>query len=232
MVIAAEPGVGIPKALHPPRGPLSDAAAVPRTSISTAAKAFALRMGGISEEEPTQDSVPQQRDVPSQSPPPLPAENVTPQIRHQPGDTRDGACAGAQPTPPSTSSAAQRKSDAQGCRRASTTEDCVQLCRQRCLSYDASITSGHHRGTGSSTGTLQRHSMSNIPDPNLPFPATRQQKQAAITALKKPLQVVTKEKSLIRCVLVPVMHACCRRVNTTRKHILVRKLAVHKIGPW
>ena len=105
-----------------------------------------------------------------------------------------------------------RPGSSQGQSGSRASEESIRLSRQRCLSYDASMTRSASMAR-SQQGSIQgrksnlfRHSMSNIPSASLPFPATRQQKQAAITALKKPLQVVTKEKSLIRYVHTAVSH--------------------------
>lgn len=199
MVSTADPVVCIQHSLHPPRGPVSDAAAVPRarTEIRTPAAACALRMGGTSEERPVQDRVPQRTSRSGSLT--LPAEHGAPQGRLQPGCITQHACE------PTSSSDAASTAHRTGHVASLASDDCGQPIRQRCSSYDASLDRSEHRPTKGSDGvvdrvptTLFRRSMGNIPHPTLPFPATRQQKQAAITALKKPLQVVTKEKSLIR----------------------------------
>ena len=194
MVSAADPVVGIQHSLHPPRGPLSDAAVVPRARIEirTAPAACALRMGGTSEERPIRDQV-QQRTSPSGSLN-LPAERVTPQSHLQPGCIGHCACE------PTRSSDGDSTSHRIGHLASRASDDGGKLVRQRRLSCDASLDRSEPRSTKADgpPRSLFRASMSNIPNPALPFPATRQQKKAAITALKKPLQVVTKEKSLIR----------------------------------
>lgn len=232
MVSAAAPVFGIQHPIHPPCGHLSDAAIVPstRSAVSTVPEAFALRMGGSSEDKPTVRQKQIEVSLDLQSPLQEYGNSQTYlQPAHSSGyggtDSTNGYLLGEDRD-------ATGSSQGQSGSRAS--EESIRLSRQRCLSYDASMTRSasmvrsQQGSTQSRKSNLFRHSMSNIPSASLPFPATRQQKQAAITALKKPLQVVTKEKSLIRYAHSAVSHPA----NTVAVWKFMHHFISHTLMIW
>jgi hypothetical protein len=191
----SEPVFGI-LTLQPSCSPFSDAAADLRsiTAIGRTTEAFALQMGGTAEDRPSRHNVnQQQRGLLS---------DFRPQVaEHAPTQTLQSGSSTRLLGEPSAGLNQDGTGAVPSCQGSHACEEGSQVSRYRCSSYDASIDWPEHRSTQGTVRrtTLFRHSTSNIPNPSLPFPATRQQKLAAITALNKPLQVVTKEKSLIRC---------------------------------
>jgi hypothetical protein len=142
-------------------------------------------MGGTPDERPTRESVPQQQSQIPAEPQRAVAQDVRLQsVLESRGSSRDLCEPAANPG---------TRGDNTGVGRVNSlpSEDTLHLARQRCSSYDASLRT-LERPTGQRGANLFRHSTSNVPNLSLP------EIKAAMSDLVKPLQVVTKEKSLIR----------------------------------
>jgi hypothetical protein len=196
MVGAASESISGILTLHPPCGPFSDAAvASDRGPAIGPTNSFALHMGGTSEEMSSCHNGYQQqhhRGIPSNFRP-RNAEHATLQTVHS-GSSTHTFCE------PPTCQSDDGSRAVPSSKGNLASEEGSQSGRNSHLSSDASQDRPVHQATrrAARNTSLYRHSMGNIPNPSMCFPATGQQIRAAVTALRQPLQVVTRENSLIR----------------------------------